>query len=300
MLWESEDSDIAEQSEWEELDDDDLHETMAKMAMKEEQTDGDWIPRTLRAKREKKQGKKGVNARTWANRPVTQNFVPIARPQEYQKGPDVMSKSKRTQERYAKQWKSQTKLDAFGFFRPMASPLTPLSPITVDPDAPPVLSDEPGPSREVIPHTQSLSRAISALSVSSESGSNSDGHHDALESEATHQQGHIDINDDLEPLGDLNDLADSEAEEWEDELMEAVQSKDTCRNWSVLRDQIKVILKTKSQTLSFPQINQLMIVTNFATLRLKNYGCIAASLAIAEQWHTRSSVWFARRVRALA
>jgi hypothetical protein len=250
MMWESdsEDSDMGEQSEWEELDNKDLHETMAKMAMKEKQVDGDWIPRTLR----KKQNiKKGVDAHTGtcANLPITQILVPIAWPQEYQKGPDVMSKSKCTQERYAKQWKSQTKLDAFGFFQQMTSPLTPLGPITVDSDAPPMLSDEPAPSPKVIPHTWS----ISALSVSSEpeSGSNSksDGHHDELESEVTHQQDHIDINNNLE---DLDDLADSEAEAWEDKLMEAVQSKDECHNWSVLHDHIKGILKTKSQTLSYP------------------------------------------------
>jgi hypothetical protein len=38
-----------------------------------------------------------------------------ARPKQYIKGPDMMSKSKRTQERYARAWKSQTSLDRFGF-----------------------------------------------------------------------------------------------------------------------------------------------------------------------------------------
>jgi hypothetical protein len=72
MIWESdsEDSDIEEQSEWEELDNEDLYKTMVKMAMKEEQMDGDWIPRTLRKKQDIK---KGVDAHTgtWANLSIT-------------------------------------------------------------------------------------------------------------------------------------------------------------------------------------------------------------------------------------
>src|SRR5262249_1801869 len=48
------------------------------------------------------------------------------------------------------------------------------------------------------------------------------------------------------------------------------------------------------------QINQLLILANFATLRLKGFKCINASLQIAQQWHEGQGAWFARRVRALA
>ena len=45
------------------------------------------------------------------------------RPKQYAKGPDVMNKSKRTQERYRKQNKDQTSLTGhFGFTRVMVSP----------------------------------------------------------------------------------------------------------------------------------------------------------------------------------
>jgi hypothetical protein len=51
------------------------------------------------------------------------------------------------------------------------------------------------------------------------------------------------------------------------------------------------------------QINQLLIMRNFATLRLKGLGRIAASKEIARQWHEKlegSSDHFACRIRALA
>jgi hypothetical protein len=51
-----------------------------------------------------------------------------------------------------------------------------------------------------------------------------------------------------------------------------------------------------------PQINKLMILRNFATLRIKGYGCMEASLQIAEQWYDKkhNGSHFAHRIRALA
>ena len=43
-----------------------------------------------------------------------------------------------------------------------------------------------------------------------------------------------------------------------------------------------------------------MILSNFATLRLKGHSCMDASLQIAEQLHDRDGTWFARKVRMLA
>jgi hypothetical protein len=68
----------------------------------------------------------------------------------------------------------------------------------------------------------------------------------------------------------------------------------------VLRDQIKANLKKQGSTLPLSQINQLLILRNFTTLRLKGYWTIAASLEIARQWHEKDGTHFARKVRSLA
>ena len=44
-------------------------------------------------------------------------------------------------------------------------------------------------------------------------------------------------------------------------------------------------MKKAGNTLPITQINQLLILQNFATLQLKGYGKIEASLEIAQQWH---------------
>jgi hypothetical protein len=97
------------------------------------------------------------------------------------------------------------------------------------------------------------------------------------------------------------DLAD---EEWEAELDECFASNPTeIRDWNTLRNQIKNDLNKKYKSLPLSQINQLMILRNFATLRLKGLGRIEASKDIAKQWHQKlegSSDHFARRIRALA
>jgi len=71
-------------------------------------------------------------------------------------------------------------------------------------------------------------------------------------------------------------------------------------NWSDLRKQIKDHLEKNSKTLPLSQLNQLLIISNFATLCLKGISQTQASLEIARQWHEGQGNWFARRVRALA
>ena len=97
---------------------------------------------------------------------------------------------------------------------------------------------------------------------------------------------------------------DPDDEEWEAELNESLAPATTeIWDWLTLRSQIKTDLKKKAKSLSLPHINQLLILQNFATLRLKGLGRIAASKEIARQWHDKldgSSDHFARRIRALA
>ena len=99
----------------------------------------------------------------------------------------------------------------------------------------------------------------------------------------------------------VEDLEDQEP--WEEEMGEVeAEARTVVHGWKELRDQIKKYLKKKHFTLSLKQHNQLTILRNFATLILKGYRWIPASLEIANQWHeaVEPSPHFARRIRALA
>ena len=192
-----------------------------------------------------------------------------------------MSKSKRTQTRYAKSWKSQTALDQFGFSvvprftqHSANAQLHPSAESAHTQEAPEPTTVPDSPS-VVVPSV----RPASVLSVSSDSCSE--------QSNAEEQ-------------ADEEDESEEDIEDWEEALDDAVQGNADIRDWEVLREQIKTTLRKKSKQLPLTQINQLMILTNFATLRLKGYTRNAASLEIAKQWHNGDGVWFARRICSLA
>ncbi|OAX33907.1 hypothetical protein K503DRAFT_869249 [Rhizopogon vinicolor AM-OR11-026] len=52
------------------------------------------------------------------------------------------------------------------------------------------------------------------------------------------------------------------------------------------------------KALPLSQVNQPLLIRNFATLRLKGKGRIAASLEIVYQWREEKSAYFARKIRA--
>ena len=95
-----------------------------------------------------------------------------------------------------------------------------------------------------------------------------------------------------------------EDEEWEAELDECLAPNLTeIRDWKTLHEQIKKDLARKYKSLPLSQVNQLMILRNFAMLRLRGLGRIEASKEIARQFHQKlegSSGHFARRIRSLA
>jgi hypothetical protein len=92
-----------------------------------------------------------------------------------------------------------------------------------------------------------------------------------------------------------------EEEAWEDELEEQIHAGAEIRTWEVLREQINSDLKKKQKTLTGKEVTQLLLIRNFATLRLKGHSRIAASIEIAHQWHENNTpTYFARRVCALA
>lgn len=101
---------------------------------------------------------------------------------------------------------------------------------------------------------------------------------------------------------------DAQAEEEADEeeaFLEAggaeARPLEAIRGWEALREEIKEELKRmKNKNGRLTEINQLLILRNFVTLRLKGLGRMAASEHIADEWHEGEGVHFARQVRALA
>lgn len=80
---------------------------------------------------------------------------------------------------------------------------------------------------------------------------------------------------------------------WEDELDDCVHAGVEIRDWATLRDQIKKDMGKGPRSLPVSTVNQLLIIRNFATLHLKGYNQIDASLEIACQWHKGEDVHFA-------
>jgi len=102
------------------------------------------------------------------------------------------------------------------------------------------------------------------------------------------------------------DLVGSSSEEEEvDSFLDAGGSepsaKDEIRGWPELREQIKSDLTTaQKEKVALTHINKLLILRNFATLRMKGYKRIPASKEIAQQWHEKGGAYFARKIRILA
>ncbi|RXW24341.1 hypothetical protein EST38_g1508 [Candolleomyces aberdarensis] len=107
------------------------------------------------------------------------------------------------------------------------------------------------------------------------------------------------------PLTSVDESIDPETgvECWEEELSETLLPTPEIRDWDTLRNQINTCLKTKFATYSPSQINQLIILRSFATLRLRGTKKMEASRQIALQWQEDvrgSAVHLSRRIRALA
>ena len=233
-----------------------------------------------------------------------------------------MSKSQRTQERYRKASKGQGTLSGFGFKAPLYFQRVTSKETVVEPNliAQPQLMDLPEVSA-VVPQSQVAgpSRTRSA-SVLSDPSTDDDETASALaeiaeddrrepEPQASHHPVRMPLPlhsvptaNQPEPESHVKQEGlEVELEGDEDKIKEEAQGpKPHVHDWADLRKEIKNNLKKNSKTLPLSHINQLMIISNFATLRLKGVSRTQASLKIARQWHEGEGNWFARRVRALA
>ncbi|KIK65076.1 hypothetical protein GYMLUDRAFT_240397 [Collybiopsis luxurians FD-317 M1] len=86
-------------------------------------------------------------------------------------------------------------------------------------------------------------------------------------------------------------------EDWEDELHETAQACNDICGWAELQEQINYELtQAKKKGMPLVEMNQLKIIKNFATLRLKGFSLMQASKELALQWHKGEGVNFARWV----
>ncbi|KIL56227.1 hypothetical protein M378DRAFT_50672, partial [Amanita muscaria Koide BX008] len=214
----------------------------------------------------------------WIPNMMRRNKTGKGRPLTYIKGPDVMSKSLRTRQRYAQSWKNQTNLCQFGFMQ--GTKRTRSASVESESDSccgAASVKSEPD-SRAISVESESDSCAISDEGTpDNEEGEG----HESEDSEQLDGEGAEGL--DEEVAGTTPATVEAELEAWEEEL-----------------EGIKNDLRKHSKMFSLSQINQLLILSNFATLRLKGLSWIKASEDIAKQWHEGNGSWFARCVRSLA
>jgi hypothetical protein len=211
----------------------------------------------------------------------------------------VMSKSLRTRQRYAKSFKNQTQLDRFFDAHPSTSMIPQVRRVS---DRSISSAEESEQSVEFIGESHIIlddnNREVSVglstvpeseLTIGTPSGSNNS----PLDEELS------DNDEEIISQNPVEEGADMEA--WEEELEQDINNLPIeIKDWAALRTQIKADLKKNAKKFALSQINKLMIICNFATLRLKGRSRVEASLEIAAQWHEQDGVWFSRKVRALA
>jgi hypothetical protein len=101
---------------------------------------------------------------------------------------------------------------------------------------------------------------------------------------------------DKEYLTDEEDMTPTDL--WEEELSDHLLARKEMQTWEQLREDMKGRLHKGKQMLPLSQINQYLIIQNFATLRIKGLSRITASNEIAQQWHEGEGIYFAHRVHA--
>ncbi|KAI6143302.1 hypothetical protein BKA82DRAFT_4359853 [Pisolithus tinctorius] len=211
-----------------------------------------------------------------------------------------MSKSECTQSRYWVQWCNQSCLDAFGFARQSNASTSQAqqaatSGTATECAAAPGAATQHSASLGVTTLKQSIvpvCQSVSVLSISSEESLAvllTDAEHTVLDLEsnvATDQTEWNTIANEAEwrvspswsqdstvedgVPGPDEDVGEGQPlpvmEAWEEELDMAVSQNEEIHDWKVLQDQIRADLKKHSKALPLSQVNQLLILSNFATL----------------------------------
>ncbi len=116
----------------------------------------------------------------------------------------------------------------------------------------------------------------------------------------------VSLSDQLDGPQDDKVNGSEEEEEDVDMLLDAAGSepkaKEEIRGWKELREQIKddLLKAYREKNKMCTRANQLTILRNFMTLRIKQLGHINMSKEITRQWHEGEGVHFAHRICFLA
>ncbi|TFK63428.1 hypothetical protein BDN72DRAFT_882113 [Pluteus cervinus] len=285
--------------EWE-IDDEGLKNLIA-LAMEEKGNllDGDWLPHAFRSKKTTKE-----------------RF--LERPSEYVTGPVVANKAPRTQRRHnakaAQDPKKQTALDFFGYKKHTAPRVIPpttdnstiqslgLEPIqvaevvriqeeSVEVEMPPAVRIREESVDVEIPPVVCIREECVDVQIPTESPL--DVAMSVMDNVQIREES-VDV--EIPPLSEECVYGE---EEWEEDLSEAIEGTEV-RGWGILRVQIEQDMKKKKSTYTASQRNQLLILRNFATLRLKGDGIMSASKQLARQFHKGEGTHLARKIRSLA
>ncbi|KAF9503439.1 hypothetical protein BS47DRAFT_1374479 [Hydnum rufescens UP504] len=213
----------------------------------------------------------------------------LGRPKTYAKGPDIASKSGRTQRRYKKQIATQGMLDFFPARRshPVSSPVYVSS---RSPSPPQFNVDTMNESQFPLSPNQPESPLplVPIVPIPNSMG-------DICPKRACI----------MKPITEDTGDSDDDEDEEIDELMQGLSSRPpslVLPGWPYLCNEIDKVLEKekKARCLPYSQLNQYQLLRSFATLRIKGLGRIAASIHIAQSKHTGDGVWFARRIRMLS
>ncbi|KAL1673126.1 hypothetical protein EV122DRAFT_255366 [Schizophyllum commune] len=243
---------------------------------------------------------------------------------EHYHGPDLARKSKRSQRRHRADMVNQTRLGDFLILPPTptspdsspsssvpasASPSPVSSALPSRAPSPPIDLDQdddratsPVPALPDVLYGTSRSRSRPSLATSRAASSS----HERSDHVTSALRKRLRSDVDAAASEEVPQPSQSDAEEEEmDTYLEItgceLRPQSEIRDWAVLRKQIEQDLaRAKRDDLKMAQINQLLLLRNFATLRLKGYGRIAASQHMAVEWHQGEGVHFARQLRALA
>ncbi|KAJ6507587.1 hypothetical protein DFH09DRAFT_1101123 [Mycena vulgaris] len=232
--------------------------------------DDEWVPRRVHYDRQRRKQEKKARG-------------------PYKKGPDIGSKSDRTKCRYRDQIATQQALTQLGFsVAPNPKPVPPSNAVES-------MDQADGEEASDVDMLSVHSGRSGAMSVD-EFDVEGPGVEEPNDDEAT-----VDVSDAADsqpssraasPSPDEEGIREMEAE-FDTLVSKAVEK---IKDWVELREQIKLELKKKGKGLPLSKMNQLTIIRNFATLRLKGFGRMAASKEIARQWHEGEGNHFARQV----
>ncbi|KAK7059393.1 hypothetical protein R3P38DRAFT_2406648, partial [Favolaschia claudopus] len=224
------------------LDDEVFLEKLLTQATKVEDPDADeeeWVPARVRYQRQRrKQEQKGASFQSSTNEP---NLILNTERGAYKKGPDVASKSARSQRRHRGAIAAQQKLTAFGFSAHQSSQER-----VSDEDVEELVDGHEDAAQDSDVDMASV-RSESARSVAS-----------SMSVDGSQSSSPSDSDTDDEDAVDENGIHEWELEaEFDSLVLKAVAQ---IKSWEELREKIKKELKKKGKSLRLAQINQLTIL----------------------------------------